>query len=164
MKWIKLVIISAIILFVVVFLLSLLIPDRVRISRAVNITAPQRNIVATVRNPATWTQWNELLKNAAVNGVETTQDQITAGKLDIVYTMVSADTVKTIWRSRQGRQITGVFAFQQSGDVTVVQWYFDFRIPWYPWEKIASINFDKQWGPAMEQSLDNLKEMHQARP
>jgi len=161
MKWIKLAIISAAILFVVVFLLSLLIPERVRISRAVNIHAPQREIVATVSNPSTWTQWNEPLRHAAADGVETTQDQITSGNLEIVYTMVTADTIKTIWRSRKGREIMGVFSFHESGDITVVQWYFDFNLSWYPWEKIASINFDKQWGPTMEKSLDNLKQLHE---
>jgi hypothetical protein len=42
-------------------------------------------------------------------------------------------------------------------DTTVVQWYFDFRLKWYPWEKFGSIVFDQQLGPSMESSLENLR-------
>jgi hypothetical protein len=77
--------------------------------------------------------------------------------LSIKITYATTDTVKTVWKSYSGREIAGVFTFQQAGGVTIVQWYFDFHQPWYPWEKFASINFDKQWGPVMEKSLDNLK-------
>jgi hypothetical protein len=40
-----------------------------------------------------------------------------------------------------------------------VQWYFDFVFRWYPWEKFSSIVYDKQLGPAMEKSLNNLKDL-----
>jgi hypothetical protein len=38
-----------------------------------------------------------------------------------------------------------------------VQWYFDFEVNWYPWEKFGSILFDRQLGPSMERSLETLK-------
>jgi hypothetical protein len=32
-------------------------------------------------------------------------------------------------------------------------------LKWYPWEKFASIIFDRQLGPYMERSLGNLKKL-----
>jgi hypothetical protein len=52
-----------------------------------------------------------------------------------------------------------VFRLIENGSVTTVQWYFDFVFRWYPWEKFSSIVYDKQLGPAMEKSLNNLKDL-----
>ena len=32
-----------------------------------------------------------------------------------------------------------------------------FHVKWYPWEKLASMFYDKQLGPMMEKSLVNLR-------
>ena len=42
-------------------------------------------------------------------------------------------------------------------DSTTVQWYMDFHLRWYPWEKFASLLFEQSYGPKMEQGLGNLK-------
>ena len=44
---------------------------------------------------------------------------------------------------------------------TTVQWYFDFHLKWYPWQKFQSIVYDKQLGPEMEASLENLRRIVQ---
>jgi hypothetical protein len=46
----------------------------------------------------------------------------------------------------------------------VLQWYFDIKLRWYPWEKFGSIVFDKQLGPPMEKSLGNLKKLLEKNP
>lgn len=40
-----------------------------------------------------------------------------------------------------------------------VQWYMDFYLKWYPWEKFASLLLEKSYGPNMEQGLTNLKKL-----
>jgi len=40
-----------------------------------------------------------------------------------------------------------------------VQWYFDFHLDWYPWQKFQSIIYDKQLGIPMENSLQQLKQI-----
>ena len=67
------------------------------------------------------------------------------------------DTITTNWRQEGGGEIVSGFTLHTNGNTTVVQWYFDFRLKWYPWEKFGSIIFDKQLGPPMEQSLGELK-------
>ena len=47
-------------------------------------------------------------------------------------------------------------------DSTTLQWYMDFHLRWYPWEKFASLLFEQSYGPKMEQGLGNLKKILEA--
>ena len=47
----------------------------------------------------------------------------------------------------------------QSTDSTTVQWYIDFQLRWYPWEKFSSLLFEKNYGVRMEEGLSNLKKL-----
>jgi hypothetical protein len=47
-------------------------------------------------------------------------------------------------------------------DSTTVQWYMDFHLRWYPWEKFASLLFEQSYGPKMEQGLGNIKKVVEA--
>jgi thiamine kinase-like enzyme len=49
--------------------------------------------------------------------------------------------------------------FSPARHVTVVQWQFQQRLSWYPWEKLGSIMNDKIIGPMMEKNLGNLKKI-----
>lgn len=157
MRVVKLGIISAIVLGLLILGITALIPSHVRISRAVNIGVPQQTVAGFVSEIGKWREWNELVKGIPDNKLQYRTQQLISDSLLIKLTYATADTVKTVWKSYSGREIAGVFTFSRAGDVTIVQWYFDFHQRWYPWEKFASINFDKQWGPLMEKSLDNLK-------
>ena len=44
-------------------------------------------------------------------------------------------------------------------DSTTLQWYMDFHLRWYPWEKMASLLFEQSYGPKMEQGLNNIKNL-----
>lgn len=164
MRLIKLAIISAVVLFVLIFLMSLLIPGHVRISRAVNIHSSIHPVAALVQDLSTWPDWNEPVKNAAPVEYKPWEKKLVGEKLEISLNRTTGDSVFTVWRNKHGKEIAGVFTLQQEGGVIIVQFYFDFYQRIYPWEKFASINLDKQWGPSMEKSLDNLKkiaEQHQ---
>jgi hypothetical protein len=44
----------------------------------------------------------------------------------------------------------------EPGKVTV-QWFMDFHLRWYPWEKFSSLLLDKRYGSAMEKKLSELR-------
>lgn len=44
----------------------------------------------------------------------------------------------------------------ESNSVTI-QWYMDFHLRWYPWEKFSSLMFERIYHPQLQQGLDNLK-------
>jgi hypothetical protein len=141
-RFLKLAIISFLIFFVFLYLMSLLIPSQVRISRAVNIESPKEQILPMIADTTNWKKW------LAMN----------TGQIDIKIISSDSEKIATEWHYR-GRTIHSVFNIIPSGDVSIVQWYFDFHLKWYPWEKFGSITFEKQFGIPMETSLNNLKKL-----
>lgn len=164
MRLIKLAIISLVAIFLVVFLLSLLIPSHVRVSRAINIDAPVDSVMPLLKDVRNWKSWNVMLDNPQYKDVKYSENNFSSDQVQIEMTGIKADSVLSIWHQQSGRDIhAGMACFNLSG-VTAVQWYFDFQLRWYPWEKIGSIIFDKQLGPPMEKSLDNLKKIVEKQP
>lgn len=164
MRLIKLGLISIVVLFVVVVLLSLLIPSHVRISRAVNISANIDSLVNNVADIRQWKNWNSMVNDSAIGNPFYDYKVFHSDQLQVELRSFKNDTVKTVWRQQNGKEIVGVLTWHTSGNATVVQWYFDFYQKWYPWEKFGSIIFDKQLGPSMEKSLAALKKRLEERP
>jgi hypothetical protein len=164
MRFIKLALISVVGLFLIVFLMSLLIPSNVRISRAVNITAPKDSIVQQLTDLRNWQQWNKLTAGPDVTHPSYSKDSFTSDRLQVLLQSVAADTVLTLWKQQGGREISSGFTLHVQENTAVVQWYFDFKLNWYPWEKFGSIIFDKQLGPPMEYSLAALKKELEMTP
>jgi hypothetical protein len=44
-----------------------------------------------------------------------------------------------------------------NSDSLALQWYMDFKLSWYPWEKFSSLFYEKTYGAMMERGLYNLK-------
>lgn len=145
MRIIKLGFISIIVFAIVLFLLSLLIPSHIIVSRAINIQAD--NIEGTIGDLRSWPQWNEIYHDSA--------------KVTIV--SATPTLVETMW-TYKNKQTQGNFRIEKGAGVSVVQWYFDFKLKWYPWQKFSSIVFDKEFGPPMERSLNNLKKRLESAP
>src|SRR5882672_10070353 len=68
MRIIKLLFISAIVLFGVLTALSLLFPSRLRVSRAINIAAPREKIYAAVGDLRRWEEWNAFIRKTPLTG------------------------------------------------------------------------------------------------
>lgn len=140
MKLIKLGLLSAFFLSLLLFLMSLLIPSVVRISRAIDINAPIEAIQPRLADLQEWKDWNEMARD----------------EMEIKIVSASRDTITASWKNGNN-PVMSAFTLAESGGATVVQWYFDFQLDWYPWEKFGSIIFDKHFGSPMEKSLSNLK-------
>lgn len=44
-----------------------------------------------------------------------------------------------------------------NSDSLTLQWYLDFKLRWYPWEKFFGLTYDKMYGIQMEEGLQRLK-------
>jgi len=148
MRFFKLAFISLIILFLVLLGLSALIPSHVRISRAIDIQTSQ-SPQQFVADFSKWKQWNKFVQHNDTS-------------LSIQIVSVTADSVASKWRQGNGKEFESRFVFLKGPNHTTVQWYFDFHLRWYPWEKFQSIIYDKEMGPPMEQSLSKLKQITEA--
>ncbi len=160
MRLVKLGLISLLGLFLVIFLLSLLIPSSMRVSRAITINAPADTVLNYLNDMREWPRWNALLKNKELTEVQSERDLFSSAEMKI--RIIARDTLGLIqsqWeRNNQAPILSGINTTSVA-NATIVQWYFDFRVKWYPWEKFGSIVFDKELGPLMEISLDQLKKI-----
>ena len=158
MRLLKLGVISIVVFSILILLLSLLFPSHVRISRAVNIYATRDSILIPLADIRKWKQWNEMTRNNTLNEKNYSEKEFNSTELKIKLSSVSIDSVVSAWQYKDSKPIYSGFNLVQSlTDTTVVQWYFDFHLNWYPWEKFSSIIFDQQLGPSMEKSLNELK-------
>ncbi len=55
-----------------------------------------------------------------------------------------------------------IITYQQSDSVTL-QWFIDFTLRWYPWEKFSSLLYEKMYGTQMEQGLTILKQIAEGK-
>ena len=105
----------------------------------------------------TWQQWNEMINNPELTGVSVTTGKFQSDQLQVI--MIEKEPARYVWL-KNGITIESGFNFIPSaGETTIVQWYMDFPLRWYPWEKFGSILYDKQIGPVMERSLEKFKKM-----
>ncbi len=152
MRFIKLAIISFLFFFFLLTAISLFIPSRVRISKAVNIGATPAHILSYIGDTTSWTEWHPLyqqLKNQ--------------GRQQHVQTTALAKTDSTvIFRTQYNTQtpITNGWQVYQfpSADSITLQWYMDFDLKWYPWQKFGSLFYENTYGKIMQQGLENLRQ------
>jgi Polyketide cyclase / dehydrase and lipid transport len=166
----RLFIISFVLLFLLVSAISLFVPSRVRISKAINVKASPAAAWQQIDDMGKWKQWNPFFANVPaelISGMDTSQGRLNA-------MTVNGTTIRWIQREpgeriaameRVGRQPVqnGWKCMEIPGaDSTTIQWYMDFNLKWYPWEKLGSLLFEKSYGPKMEQGLTNLKKILEA--
>lgn len=164
MRVLKLGIISVVVLFIVVTCISLLLPSRIIISRAIDINAPPESVFKNVVDLNNWKQWYPSTDTATflVSALHTGEGA--SAKIDkatIMIKKVDSTKIEVLWIEGETKKILpATFNFisnQKEGPVTL-QWQFIHTVSWYPWEKFASIVSNNTIGTFMEKCLDNLKQ------
>lgn len=154
-----------IILFGVVIFLFALFPSDISVTRFIRINAPKDSVWKEVSDLRTWKKWNELIQlhNHADSGNRNTgqadSNRINTINLQVYLIRKTADSVITKWEGSSGKSFLGKYIFTETNGQVVVQWNLEFHLHWYPWEKLASMFYDKELGPVMELSLVNLQNM-----
>ena len=166
MRLIKLAILSFIFLFLLVTIISLFIPSNIRISKATNIAADDILIDTNIKNLSNWKNWHPSLKVIAENEINVLNDTSVKIKgTTIVIIQRKNDELTTRMAADEGQPVVSGFKTisHQQGDSATLQWYMDFKLRWYPWEKFRSLFYENIYGVQMEQGLHNLKELSRAR-
>ncbi len=159
----KLIIASVIVLFGVIFFLFALFPSAMSVSRVARINAPRDSVYQEISNLGTWRKWNELIRRSRNGDTRKTlsdlsdSNRLKNGNLTVYLVKKTADSVITQWQDSSGRSFLGTYIVTEVNGQVILQWNLDFHVRWYPWEKLASMFYDKQLGPIMEQSLLNLR-------
>lgn len=162
MRFIKLAILSFIFLFLLVTIISLFFPSHIRISKAVDITAGVGEAEKYISNLSAWSRWHPALKEVPEHEIIINRDssisvkgtliRIVEKKPGEVFTEIKKGGGQTV---KSGLKI---ISHTGSGSITL-QWYMDFRLRWYPWEKFKSLFYENIYGVQMEQGLGNLKSL-----
>lgn len=160
MRVIKLGIISIIFFSILITGISLFFPSHVRISKAIDISASKDSLMNQIGDAAKWKNWYPGADTSALFFVEGKIKGITSGnKQDLVIKEVNDSAVLTMNvgpDSKKGESGWNIFPGRIPNSFTV-QWYMDFHLRWYPWEKFSSLLLEKRYGAMMEQGLTNLK-------
>lgn len=162
MRVIKLAILSFIFLFLLITIISLFIPGNIKISKATNIAADDKIVYTYIDDLADWKQWHPALKNVPEGEFVVLKDSsIRVQGTTITILERKNEELVTEMVTVKGRPIISALKVirHQPGDSSTLQWYMDFKLRWYPWEKFRSLFFENIYGIQMEQGLENLKQL-----
>lgn len=166
MRFIKAFIAGVLGLFIIITLLSLLIPSKVQVIRTVLINNTTINKVSgQITDIKKWKNWHpvftidsaviSMTANAAVF-------KIVHREKDLFISILSADTnaIKFLVQSKAASDLMNVihFASLPGQEAVQVSWQATTQLHWYPWEKFYAIFMDKLTGPGYEQALNGLKD------
>jgi hypothetical protein len=167
---IKLFITVAAGMFIVMTLLSLLIPSTVSVSRTIIINnAVPADIYTQVAKLENWKNWHPVVKDTAALFLPETTNKDERDTYSIGYNgkisklvLVAADSgsVKFLLQFTGEIYIENEIKFiaiplQQN---VQVEWQALNTLKWYPWEKFYGIFVDKLTGPGYEAGLKGLKQ------
>ena len=155
MRLIKLAILSFIVLFLIITAMSLLIPSHVRISRAINLKSKEDSVRLWVRDTEQWQRWHPAFQGA--NATKT----LAENKISITQVTDSDSLVQLRWQQQGRRPVLNSWQIHRYSytDSVTLQWYMDFHLQWYPWQKFSSLFYEGTYGKMMETGLMNLKEL-----
>lgn len=152
MRIIKLGLISLSAFAIMLTFISFFFPSHVRISKAINIGAPADSVVYRLHSPSLWHPAYDSAGGLADTVLRSTA--ITKEETDYYF----GDNNNT--RTTNGwKVLSGLYP-----DSVTVQWYMDFRLRWYPWEKFSSLLFESRYGQQMEKGLSRLKQVAERQP
>jgi hypothetical protein len=160
MRIIKLAIISIIVFSLLITGISLFFPSHIRISKAIDITTNKDSLMRQIGDATNWKNWYPgadslpfFFVEGKIKGIET--DSLHG----LVITAVNDSAVLAMNvgpGSKKGESGWNIFPGHVPNRFTV-QWYMDFHLRWYPWEKFSSLLLEKRYGLMMETGLGRLK-------
>lgn len=134
--------------------MSLLIPSDIRISKATNLYGPRDSVFSLIKNEKNWVLWHPMYKNVSDRAQWLLINKNIAANTDSTF-------IVTLQQPGRPPLTSGWQLYHyQSTDSITLQWYLDFKLSWYPWEKFSSLFYEKTYGKMMEDGLANLKQLN----
>ena len=155
-------------IFLIIFLLSLLLPSTVTISKSVDINAPQQSIKRQITDFGQWKNWYPAFRNESfsINKNQTPPGFLSSitlrdslGKwLTILVRDTSKQTINVNLHSPSALDIDYEFVLiHKLSNQTQLTWNVIIHLGWLPWNKFEGIVLDKFSGEQYENALDNIK-------
>ncbi len=174
MKQVKGFIFVLIGLFIMITLVSLLMPSNVMTVRSVVIHANHEDVFSKIKDLEKWKEWHPVFKtdsssiviskpSSGINAFATWTSNNKENKLLI--TEQSSNHIKASLMRKNENDVINIISINPVADSSALQveWRALSKIKWYPWEKFYGIFIDKITGPGYEVALNNLKELAEDR-
>lgn len=154
--------------FLVIFLISLLLPSKVTITKSIEINATPKKVSDQIIKFKNWKNWypaftdenitvikNQSAKNI-LNSVTLNDKQGRSNTLNLVDS--SNHTLDINLQSISSARVNyQFFIIPKNNNQTQVTWNINTDLGWYPWKRIRGIFLDKISGSQYETALENLK-------
>jgi hypothetical protein len=161
MRFVKLAVISIVVIFIILTAISSLLPSKVLVSRAVDAKTSVAETKSQLYNLNSWQYWmSDANGNKAKMKFDVSSNMLSLADTKISVQHISDTTLVTNWIGNT--VMLGTFRIidhHTPDSLITIQWQMEQHVKWYPWEKFASITKDELWGASMEKSLDNLKKL-----
>jgi uncharacterized membrane protein len=155
-------------LFIFITILSLFIPSKLMVTRAVVINAPAGKVFSEISNLQNWKHWqpvfiNDSAKikfNAEADGLSNFCEWDSKDKKNTVQiTDKSNNSISAILKRSGENDVQNTISVLPLADSNQVQveWNVLIKLKWYPWEKFYGIFIEKITGQGYENALDSLK-------
>lgn len=155
-------------LFIFITILSLFIPSRIMVTRAVVISAPADQVFSEISDLQRWKHWHPVfVKDSAKikfsyghNGISNSCEWDSKGKKNIMqFTRKTSNTASLILKRPGEHDVQNTLSLLPLTDRNQVQveWNVLIRLKWYPWEKFYGIFIEKITGEGYETALNSLK-------
>lgn len=155
-------------LFIFITILSLFIPSRLMVTRAVVINAPADKVFSQVSNLQHWKNWQPvfMLDSAGIrfktgaNGISHACEWDSRGKKNKMKITGTSDNVIRATLLREGEnEVQNTISLLPLADSSQVQveWSVLVKLKWYPWEKFYGIFIENITGEGYEAALNSLK-------
>jgi hypothetical protein len=155
-------------LFIFITILSLFIPSKLMVSRAVVINANADKVFSEINNLQNWKHWQPVFMSDSAqmqfkteaNGISNYCEWDSKGKKNIIEITGTKNNSITALLRRSGendvQNTISVLPLSDSNQVQV-EWNVLVKLKWYPWEKFYGIFIEKVSGQGYEDALNSLK-------
>jgi len=155
-------------LFVFITILSLLIPSKLMVTRAVVINANADKVFNEISNLQNWKHWQPVFINDSANirfesdasGISNSCEWESKDKKNRVIITAKEENAITVSLIREGENDVfnsiKVLPLADSNQVQT-EWNVLIRLKWYPWEKFYGIFIEGITGQGYEDALNSLK-------
>ncbi len=155
-------------LFVFVTILSLFIPSKLMVTRAVVINAKADMVFNEISSLHNWKHWQPVFINDSANikfdtdanGISNSCAWVSKGKKNSILITGKKDNTLTAILVREGEiDVLNTLRVLPVTDSSQVQaeWNVLIKLRWYPWEKFYGIFIEKITGQGYEDALNSLK-------
>lgn len=155
-------------LFIFITILSLFIPSKLMVSRAVVINANADKVFSEISNLQNWKHWQPVFKSDSAqmqfkteaNGISNYCEWDSKDKKNVIeITGRKNNSITALLRRSGENDVQNTISVLPLSDSNQVQaeWNVLIKLKWYPWEKFYGIFIEKVSGQGYEDALNSLK-------